>query len=275
MKALIRNGVAALAAVLASTQAMANYNFSEGFDDTLEAADTTGNWILQYQNGGGNYTNNDTGQTEHSVYNAAVNGPTVDPTWSDGNYLNFYARYDDSGIRYTALFKNLGGYGGDDVYAANNGEHTLTACYYLPAVADNGADFANGVTAGMGVRYSGLNYSDWPTDTGLNESIEIPANAVRGQWQRVSLTFTLTDAARLDSGVWVRNPVLSDPYVSTGVLWDNMWLGASADAPTESCSGERGTTGSGREPTAVPALPFGGLVGLIGLVAWLGLRRKS
>jgi len=28
------------------------------------------------------------------------------------------------------------------------------------------------------------------------------------------------------------------------------------------------------DPNAIPALPLGGLFGLIGLVAWLGVRRK-
>lgn len=280
MKASLINGLSsavALAAFLASGQATANYNFSESFDDTLEAADVTGNWIMQYQNAGGTYTNNDTGQTEHSVYNAAENAPTAAPSTSNGNYLNFYARYDDAGIRYTALFKNLGGYAGDDVYSANNGEHTLTACYYLPEVSDNGADFDNGVTAGMGVRYSGLNYGAWPGDAALNESVSIPADATRGRWNRLTLTFTLTDAARLDSGVWVRNPVLSAPYVSTAVLWDDMWLGASADAPTDVlCSGRTPPAPPGAgDPNAIPALPLGGLFGLIGLVAWLGLRREA
>jgi hypothetical protein len=280
MKALLKNGVptaVALATLLASGQATANYNFSESFDDTLIAADETGNWILQYSNAGGNYTNNDTGQTEHSVYNPAVNAPTAAPATSNGNYLNFYARYDDSGIRYTALFKNLGGYDGSDGYSANNGEHTLTACYYVPEVSDNGADFDNGVTAGMGVRYSGVGYGQWPGDASLNESVSIPASATRGQWNRLTLTFTLTDAARLDSGVWVRNPVLTAPYVSTAVLWDDMWLGASADAPTDVlCSGRTPPAPpiSG-DPSAIPALPLGGLFGLIGLVAWLGLRRKA
>lgn len=278
MNTITNSGVAAvvsLAAALISGQAAANYNFSETFDDTLVAADETGNWITQYSNAGGNYTNNDTGQTEHSVYNPAVNAPTAPPSTSNGNYLNFYARYDDPGIRYTALFKNLGGYGGDDPYSANNGEHTLTACYYLPEVSDNGADFDNGVTAGMGVRYSGLFYGSWPGDTSLNESVSIPASATRGRWNRLTLTFTLTDAARLDTGVWVRNPVLTVPYVSTAVLWDDMWLGASADAPTDvPCSG-RITPVQPADTKAVPALPLGGLLGLIGLVGWLGMRRRA
>jgi hypothetical protein len=261
--------------VLLSTSAVAQYNFSEEFDNTLETTDATGNWIAQYTNAGGNYNQNDTGTTNWAAYASAVSAPPVAPPTSNGEYLNFYARYDDPGIRYTALFKNLGGYGADDPYSANNGEHVLTACYFLNDVADGGADLSNGVTAGLGVRYSGAGYSAWPGDASLNESISIPTYAARGRWNRLTLSFTLTDAARVDSGVWVRNPVLSEPYVSTGVLWDDMWLGAAADAPTdELCSGRSAGNGAFANPDAIPVLPLGGLLGLISLVGLMGLRRK-
>ena len=145
--------------VALSGQAFAQYSATETFDGPGLTTGADG-WIAQYRNAGGNYNDGDVGAANEDSfkrYDAAVTPPNYTPYFKNGNYLNFYARYDDAGIRETFLARNMGGFAGTDVYAANNGDYTMSACFFLMPVANGGADFANGVAAGMGVRYSGLN----------------------------------------------------------------------------------------------------------------------
>ncbi|MDG2442057.1 MAG: hypothetical protein P8M13_02240 [Luminiphilus sp.] len=256
------------AALFLSTQAQAQYSFSEDFEGgALPGALPVGGdaWIATFFNTG-KYGNNDTGNLgmDYSV----PSPPEFIPENSDGGYLNFYARYDDAGITYTDLMRNIGGFGGGDFGSANDGEHTLTACVYVRSVADGGADWAAGVDGGLGVRVSGVSYSQWPGDTGFTASQSV-SSVPRNQWTRVSLTFTVASQSRMDAGVWVTNPTLTVPYVKTGVFYDSMWLGASADAPSTACGGFE-VPG----PAGIPVLPFWALFGLAGLVGLMGLRRK-
>ena len=282
MKLSLKTGLA-LVALINAASTSAQYQFSEDFSNTLVVGDPDF-WYAQYVNAGGNYNQGDANISNWAAYNAAEAAPTALPTSPNGNYANFYARYDDAGIRSTFWYRNMGGFGGDNVYSANNGEHTMTACYYVNEVEASGADLGNGVSAGLGVRFSGLNYGSWPGDANaFQHSVEIPTDTPRGVWRRLSMTFTLTDAARVDAGVWVNNPVLSDPYISTGVLWDDMWMGFSDAAPTGSCGGNTvsrplGTTASTTntaDPSRIPTLPLGGLLGLVALMGWIGARRRS
>lgn len=263
---------AASAATLMSAGAQAQYQFSEEFS-SFPLATGADNFIAQFSNAGGGYNDGDIGGSLGMDYSTPV-APSFVPDESNGGFLNFYARYDDPGIRTTALFRNLGGFAGSDAFSANNGEHTLTACVYVPELADSGADFAAGVDGGLGVRISGLGYSQWPTDLGFNASQSVSA-LTRGEWTRVSLTFDITDGSRVDAGVWVSNPVLSAPYVSTGVFYDDLWLGASADVPTAACAGASSGSSASSDPTGIPVLPLWALFGLAGLIGLMGLRRKA
>ena len=214
----IVTAIAAISLTLAG-HASAQYSYSEDFTSTVPGPGE-GAWNATYVNAG-TYSSGDTNPADWTEYNAAVTAPTTAPADPNGNYANFYARYADSGIRSTFFFKNLGGYSGSDVYSANNGEHTVTACYYVSEVADGGADLAGGVTAGIGLRFSGAGYASWPGDANtFQHSVAVPTNTTRGAWQRLSMTFTLTDAARVDLGFFVTNPALTAPYINTGILWD-------------------------------------------------------
>ena len=270
---------ALVAGVAVSGQAFAQYSATESFDGPGLSCGADG-WIAQYKNAGGNYNDGDVGgcagaENDFKRYDAAITPPPGIPFFKNGNYLNFYARYDDAGIRETFLARNMGGFAGTDPYTANNGDYTLTACYFLNTVANGGADLANGVSAGLALRYSGLYYGSWPGDapSSAQAKAQIPPGAATGVWTRLSLNVTLTDAARVDAGVWVTNPVLSAPYISTGVLWDDFYFGLAANAPTTACAG--GSTTSLGPPSDIPTLPLGGLLGLVGLIGWLGLRKKA
>jgi len=263
--------------VALSGQAFAQYSATETFDGPGLTTGADG-WIAQYRNAGGNYNDGDVGAANEDSfkrYDAAVTPPNYTPYFKNGNYLNFYARYDDAGIRETFLARNMGGFAGTDVYAANNGDYTMSACFFLMPVANGGADFANGVAAGMGVRYSGLNYGSWPGDapSQVQAKTEIPAGSPTGVWTRLNLNVTLTNAGRVDAGFWVTNPVLSAPYVNTGVLWDDFYFGLAANAPTTACAG--GSDLNLGPASNIPTLPWGGLLALIGLMGWLGLRRRA
>lgn len=275
MNSLFRNAAmaaVALAASLVSTQASAQYQFQNNFSSApgCAGADT---WVAQFANAGGFYNEGDVSGV-CSLWDYTVNPAAGSPA-ADGGYLNMYLRYDDPGILYTGFFRNLGGFAGDDPFSGNNGQHTLTACVYVPEVADFGADFASGVDAGLGVRYSGLFYGSWPGDGALNESLSV-ASFPRGVWTRASLTFTLTDAARVDAGVWASTPDVS-PRPSSGVLYDDMWLGLASDAPTTPCFGAApppvAGPVSGPSPTAVPILPVWALIALAGIVGLFGSSR--
>lgn len=256
------------AAMVLSVPAQAAYEFTENFEGgSLPIGGDA--YIAQFTNSGGNYSNNDIGALgmDYSV----PSPPEFIPTDRNGSFLNFYARYDDANIRQTALFRNLGGFSGSDPFSSNNGEHTLTACVYLRDISDGGADFGAGVDGGLGVRISGTGYSQWPGDASFNHQQSV-SSLPRGRWSRVNLTFTITDGSRVDAGVWVSNPALTVPYVSTGVFYDDLWLGASADAPTNACGGL-----SDPGPEGIPVLPLWGLFGLVGLIGLMGmrLRRKA
>lgn len=269
---LIRLSVSA-AALMMSGQALSaasTYTATEDFSNTLTAG--AEQWVGQYENAGGGYRQDQAGETAWPRYNAAVTPPNYTPYFKNGNYLNFYARYDDAGIRYSFLARNFGGFDGA-VNAGKDGNYTLTACYFLMPVANGGADFANGVTAGMGIRVSGNGYGQWPGDTGLNATTQIPTGAATGVWTRLSLDIALTDASRVDAGFWVRNPVLTNPYINTGVLWDDFSFGPASDAPTTACAG--GSDLNLGPASNIPTLPWGGLLALIGLMGWLGLRRRA
>ena len=255
------------AAMFLSASAQAQYQFSEEFESfpLTQGADA---FVAQFSNAGGAYNDGDIGALGMDYNNATA---SFVPDYSNGGFLNFYARYDDSGIRTTALFRNVGGFAGSNPYSFNNGEHTLTACVLVPELADKGADFAAGVDGGLGVRISGTSYSQWPGDTSFNASKSV-ASLTRGVWTRVSLTFTITNGSRVDAGVWVSNPVLSTPYVNTGVFYDDLWLGASGDAPTSGCAG---AVGAPVDATGIPVLPLWALFGLAGLIGLMGLRRKA
>ena len=268
---------AIFAVALSSAQyATAQYQFTEDFE--LSPLPTGADaWIAQFGNAGGGYNDGDIGG---SLGGADIIDAASSTIGSNGGYLNFYARYDDAGILQSSLFRNLGGFAGSDPYSANNGTHTLTACVYVPQVADFGADFAAGVDAGLGVRISGTGYSQWPGDLNFNHSLSI-SNLPREQWTRVSLTFDIIDGSRVDAGVWVTNPSLAGGPINTGVFYDEMWLGAAANAPTTACytppappSGG-GSGGSFSSPTAVPALPLWSLAGLSVLVGLLGWSRRK
>lgn len=268
---------AALVCLIVSGQVFAQYSATESFDGPGLATGADA-WIAQYKNTGGTYNDGDVGAANEDSfkrYDAALTPPAYTPYFKNGNYLNFYARYDDSGIRETFLARNMGGFSGDDPYSANDGDYTMSACYFLMPVENGGADFANGVSAGMGVRYSGQYYASWPGDSpsAVQAKTEIPAGASTGVWTRLSLNVTLSGAGRVDAGFWVSNPVLSAPYVNTGVLWDDFYFGLAANAPTTACAGGSNLDlGSASE---IPTLPWGGLLALIGLMGWLGLRRKA
>ena len=269
--------VTAVMSVVVSGQAFAQYSATESFDGPglTTGADA---WIAQYNNTAGNYNDGDVGvanENSFKRYDATVTPPNYTPYFKNGNYLNFYARYDDATIRETFLARNMGGFAGTDVYAGNNGDYTMSACYFLMPTDKGGADFANGVTAGMGVRFSGLNYTSWPGDqpSSVQAKTEIPAGSPTGIWTRLNLNVTLTNAARVDAGFWVANPVLSAPYISTGVLWDDFYFGLAANAPTTACAG--GSDLNLGPASNIPTLPWGGLLALIGLMGWLGLRRRA
>jgi len=266
-----------IAAALSATSIMsagahAQYQFSEEFS-SFPLGTGADAYIAQFSNAGGGYNDGDIGGSLGMDYSTPV-APSFVPDESNGGFLNFYARYDDPGIRTTALFRNLGGFAGSDAFSANNGEHTLTACVYVPELANSGADFAAGVDGGLGVRISGVGYGQWPGDLAFNFSQSVSA-LTRGEWTRVSLTFDITDGSRVDAGVWVSNPVLSAPYVSTGVFYDDLSLSASADAPTTACAGSSGGSSAATDPTGIPVLPLWALFGLAGLIGLMGLRRKA
>ena len=267
----IVTAIAAISLTLAG-HASAQYSYSEDFTSTVPGPGE-GDWNAAYVNAG-TYSSGDTNPADWTEYNAAVTAPTTAPADPNGNYANFYARYADSGIRSTFFFKNLGGYSGSDAYSANNGEHTVTACYYAPEVADGGADLAGGVTAGIGLRFSGAGYASWPGDANtFQHSVAVPTNTTRGAWQRLSMTFTLTDAARVDLGFFVTNPALTAPYINTGILWDDLYIGSPAGAPTSACGDPAAVTPSNPlDPNAIPAVPLGGLLGLVALVGLVGRR---
>ena len=263
--------IAALFALMASLGAQAQYQFTEEFESfpLPTGADA---WIAQFANGGGGYNDGDVGGLGMDY--STPSGSTI---VANGGYLNFYARYDDTGILQTSIFRNLGGFAGGDPFSANNGDHTLTACVYVPAVADFGADFDAGVDAGMGVRISGLGYSQWPGDLNFNASVSV-SSLPREVWTRVNLDFTVTDGSRVDAGVWVTNPAMP-PTVNTGVYYDDMWLGFAADAPTTACAGATtgggGSGGGAGTPASIPTMPLWGLIGLAGLLGLMGYRRKK
>lgn len=255
--------------------AASTYTATEDFSNTLTAG--AEQWVGQYENAGGGYRQDQAGETEFPRYNAAVSPPNFIPSVSDGNYLNFYARYDDAGIRYTFLARNFGAFDGA-VNAGKDGDYTLSACYFLMPPDKGGADFANGVTAGLGIRVSGNGYAQWPGDLNLNKEVAISPATRTGEWNRISLNITLTDASRVDAGFWVKNPVLTAPYVSTGVLYDNFYFGPAANTPTTLCAGESATRPEDAPSgvvSKIPTLPIGGLFALIGLMGWLGLRRRG
>ena len=274
---LIRLSVSA-AALMMSGQALSaasTYSATEDFSNTLTVGPE--DWIAQYSNAVGGYNDGDVKEVNYARYNAAVSPPNFTPSVADGNYLNFYARYDDAGIRSTFLARNFGAFDGV-VNAGKDGDYTLSACYFLMPPDKGGADFANGVTAGLGIRVSGNGYGQWPGDQNLNKEVAISSATRTGEWNRISLNITLTDASRVDAGFWVKNPVLTAPYVSTGVLYDNFYFGPAANAPTTLCAGESATRPEDAPSgvvSKIPTLPMGGLFALIGLMGWLGLRRRA
>ena len=275
IKAIIQGLACSSMLLLMSPLALAQYGFEEDFEDAL--ATGANGWIAQFGNGGGAYNEGDIGGSLGMDYST----PSDVDIESNGNYYNFYARYDDPGILQTSNFRNMGGFDGSDPYSANNGDYRFQACVYIRDVADFGADFENGVDAGIGVRVSGVSYSQWPGDLNFTASQSV-SDVARNAWTLVSVDLTINDGSRVDAGVWVTNPAMP-PTLNTGVFWDDLWFGLASDAPATECGPAELEPEPEPEPepeepeveaTPVPALPLWGLLGLLGLIGLIGSRSR-
>ena len=259
--------------LLSSAPASAQFSYTNDFSAVPVCGE--GEWIARFENGGV-YTQGDycpmSDRVPQDVGSAAGNG----------DYMNFYTRYDDSALVAMQIQVNIGGFtapaGGG--YPGNDGEHTFSACVYVPDVADRGADFGSGVDVGMKVSLGSNNYSPWSGDAvGASEAFLSFSGLPRGTWSRQSVTFTASNSHRVDAGFYVTHPALNTftDYPSTAVYIDDMFVGFSADAPVGGCYGADGpgdpSDSSG--PKGIPVMPLWALFGLAGLIGLMGYRRKQ
>lgn len=260
----------ALAALLFSVPASAQFSYTNDFSSVPGCGE--GAWIARFENGGV-YTQGDYCPMGDRVPQDAGSAR------GNGDYMNFYTNYSDAALVAMQAQINIGGFNppAEGGYAGNNGEHTFSACVYVPPTADAGAEFDSGVDVGMTVSVGSNSYGSWSGDTVADNEVSLSfASLPRGVWTRQSVTFTAANTHRVDAGFYITHPALNtfQDYPNTAVYIDDMFVGFSADAPEGGCySGN--TSPAPVDTTTIPVLPLWALLGLAGLVGLMGYRRQS
>ena len=260
-----------LAMLLASAPANAQFSYTEDFSGVPACGE--GSWIARFENGG-TY-----GQADYCPMGDRV-PQDPDSAAGNGDYMNFFTNYTDANLVAMSAQVNIGGFGvpAGGGYPGNDGEHTFSACVYVPERADAGADFASGVDVGMTVSLGSNGYSPWSGDAVASNEVSLSFSGLtRGVWSRQSVTFTASNTHRVDAGFYMTHPALNTftDYPDTAVYIDDMYVGFSADAPTGGCYEAPAGSASTGDPDAIPALPLWALFGLAGVVGLMGLRRKA
>ena len=259
----------------------AQWSYTEDFE--ADPACGEGQWLHRFeQDGGGVYT-----QGDYCMIPDRVPQDDGAPA-GDGQYLNLYTNYGDGALMKVDAMKNLGGFGVPEGggYPGNAGNHIFSACVYVPATANNGAEFDRNVDVGMCLKNSGNSYAAWPGDgVGACTVSKSFSDLARGSWQRVSVPWVAETSNRVDAGFYITHNKLDsylianggqyDRYPHTAVYIDEMYVGLASEAPT-TCAGAAAAPvpAADGDPNSIPVLPLGGLLGLIGLIGLMGLRRK-
>ena len=264
-----------LVMLLSSAPASAQFSYTNDFSAVPACAE--GAWIARYEKGDGTPPG-DAG--DYCPMSDRVPQDAGSAT-GNGDYMNFYTNYGDPKLVAMQAQVNIGGFGvpGGGGYPGNDGEHTFSACVYVPEVADGGADFGSGVDVGMKVSLGSNGYSPWSGDTVAESAASLSFSGLaRGTWSRQSVTFTAANSHRVDAGFYSTHPQLDTAgYPSSAVYIDDMYVGFTADAPVGGCyeAADAGAGAGGGDATSIPVLPLWALFGLAGLIGLMGLRRKA
>ena len=260
-----------LVMLLSSAPASAQFSYTNDFSAVPACGE--GAWIARFENGGV-YSQNDYCPLSDRVPQDAGSAT------GNGDYMNFYTNYGDPALVAMQAQVNIGGFGvpGGGGYPGNDGEHTFSACVYVPEVADGGADFDGGVDVGMKVSLGSDGYGSWSGNSVAESAASLSFSGLaRGTWSRQSVTFTAANSHRVDAGFYATHAALNtfDPFQSSAVYIDDMYVGFSADAPVGGCYEAAGAGAGGDDATSIPVLPLWALFGLAGLIGLMGLRRKA